>query len=109
MNALLIALTMSMAGAEGTCEAPARLSAELAPFPLQMSLSGGEVDRLDVRSSAPATLCVAFELPSYAELLDLKQLATPLAFDGTLNRPWMAAQPAQAEESMAWLKNWEQR
>jgi hypothetical protein len=113
MNALLIALTMSLTGAEGTFEAPGRLSADLAPFPLRMSLCGGEAAAVtpvvDLRSPGSLTLCVAFELPSYAVLLDVNPVAAPLAFDGTLNHPWNAAQPAQADESMAWLKNGEQR
>jgi hypothetical protein len=113
MNALLISLTMSLTGTEGTFEGPGRLSADLAPFPLQMSLSGGEsaaaapVANFGCPSSI--TPCVAFELPPYAELMDVTVLAAPLAFDGTLSRSWMVAQPAQTEESMAWVKNGEQR
>jgi hypothetical protein len=99
MNALLIALTMSMTVAEGNLDGPGSLAADLAPrmvlepapFPLRMSFFGTEeapaIERLDLRSENGVTLCVAFELPSYSELLDLKNIAAPTSVGSVLSRP----------------------
>jgi hypothetical protein len=105
MNALLLALTMTMANTEGTLGGPGTLAADLpvrtlratlkpAPFPLQMSLFGGEVPRQDpiVDRSEPESfrsLCVAFELPPCVELLYVKQIAPSVeAAGGSMLKDW---------------------
>jgi hypothetical protein len=99
MNALMIALTMSLA--EGS-EA----------LPLRMSLFNVEAEAKTLEVPAPSftSLVVAFDLPSYAELNGVDHVASPLAFDATETRPWTAAPAAPAEAaSSGWLKDWSQR
>jgi len=114
MNALLIALTMSLAGTEGTIDAPSSLAADLAPFPLQMSFFGAEetaqVDHVDLRPSSCTTLCVAFELPAYAELAGMEKGALPLASDSRPTLSFMTAAPVSSPDTcLGWLKDWSRR
>jgi hypothetical protein len=97
MNALLIAITMSLAGAEGP-----------APLPLRMSFFGAEsaapaVDALDLRLERLMP-CVALELPSYAELSGSDRSATPSVFEPRLT---LTAPEAPSKSSgLGWLKDW---
>ena|SRR5436190_23925768 len=97
MNALLIALTMSLTGAEGP-----------APLPLRMSFFGAEsaapaVDALDLRS-ARLMPCVAVELPSYAELSGSDDVAAPAPFEPRLTLT--APEAPSASAGLGWLKDW---
>jgi hypothetical protein len=106
MNALLIALTMSLTGTEGNFEGSSPLAAEL---PLQMSLFDVEVTVEAPAPSFPA-LVVAFELPSYSELLGNPSFSSSAVIDGTETRPWLTARPASpSTSSLPWLKDWMQR
>jgi hypothetical protein len=97
MNALLIALTMSLTGAEGP-----------APLPLRMSFFGAEsaapaVDSLDLRS-VRLMPCVALDLPSYAELSGTPSLDAPAAVEPRLT---MSAPEAPSRSAgLGWLKDW---
>lgn len=123
MNALLLAL--SVAGWEGTLDAPATLASELsdvapramlnaAPFPLRMSLVDAEAPVENplpkLQPAVSPMLCVAFVLPSFAELTNAAPLQSPVVFDGLSTRPWLNAGPDKAQEPMIpWLKDWNQR
>jgi hypothetical protein len=98
MNALMIALTMSLA--EGDPSA----------LPLRMSLFNveAEAEVIEVPAATFSSLIVAQELPSYAELMGGESLPSSVAIPQT--RPWTDARPAAAESvSSGWLKDWTQR
>jgi hypothetical protein len=129
MNELFLALSMSLARAEGNFDGPITLSAELpavapramlmepAPFPLEMSYFGVEApvedprgDLLDLRLAGAVTFRADFESPSYADLLDASHPASPVAFDVPSPRPWLVAAPAKAPvTAIPWLKDFNQR
>jgi hypothetical protein len=109
MNALLIALTMSLTDPEATMGGPGHLAAEL---PLRMGLFEfeTEVEAPEILAPSFTSLVVAFDLPSYAELQGVQPLASTAVLDATETRPWMVAQPASSKVSPeSWLKDWTQR
>jgi hypothetical protein len=129
MNALFLALSLSLARAEGTFDGPVTLSAELpfvaprvvllepAPFPLEMSYFNVEApvedprgDLLDLRLAGAVTLRADVEMPSYADLMDMGHSASPIEFDAPSPRPWLVAAPAKAPvTAIPWLKDFNQR
>jgi len=114
MDGLILALTMSLAGMEGNLE-PSRTILEPAPFPLEMSLYGAETAIEDpaLAGLAPGrfpNVCVAVELPPYAELAGMEKVARSAAFDDPQVLPFRAAGPAATPVvGLGWLKDWSQR